>query len=112
MLQFTHRVRNERMNLGGIKVMPSVLEDAALALPGIRDAAAFAVPDEAGLDQCWLAVSADPGFDRDSLAVHLAGYVDLPAYRFAWTEAIPRNALGKAERAKPRHAVPAVTRAG
>jgi hypothetical protein len=35
--------------------------------------------------------------------------VDLPAYRFAWTEAIPRDAVGKVERAKLRDAVLAVT---
>ncbi|WP_293677374.1 class I adenylate-forming enzyme family protein [uncultured Phenylobacterium sp.] len=103
---------DDRMIVDGMKFMPSVLEDAAMACPGVRDAAAFAVPDIAGLDQCWLAVSAEPGFDRDSLAPHLARYPGLPAYRFAWIGEIPRNAMGKVERTKLRAAVLAVTGQG
>ncbi len=102
----------ERMNLGGIKVMPALLEEAALACPGVRDAAAFAVPDEQGLEQAWIAVAAEPGFDRDALSPHMATYPDLPAHRFAWIDEIPRNAMGKVDRARLRDAVLAVTRAG
>lgn len=102
---------DDRMNLGGVKVMPAVLEEAALDCPGVRDATAFAVPGPEGFDHCWLAISAQPGFDRDSLTLHLAGYPHLPAHRFAWTDEIPRNAMGKADRAKLREAVLAATRA-
>lgn len=97
---------DDRLNLaGGIKFMPQVLETAAFACPGIIDCAAFAAPEvgrPGGLDQCWLAVVADAGFDRDGLAVHLAGYADLPPPRFAWIDEIPRNAMGKVERSKLR----------
>lgn len=97
---------DDRMNLDtGVKFLPAVLEDAAIACPGIIDAAAFAIPNAAGLDVCWLAVVAAPDFDRESLAPHLARYPHLPPPRFAWTDTIPRNAMGKIERAKLRDAL-------
>ncbi|HEX7943137.1 MAG TPA: fatty acid--CoA ligase family protein, partial [Phenylobacterium sp.] len=102
---------DERMNLGGIKVMPALLEEAALACPGVRDAAAFAVPDEQGLEHAWIAVAAAPGFDRDTLTPHMAAYPGLPAHRFAWIDEIPRNTMGKVDRGRLRDAVLAVTRA-
>jgi acyl-coenzyme A synthetase/AMP-(fatty) acid ligase len=104
---------DDRMNLGGVKFMPTVLEDAALACPGVVDCAAFAVPDEEGLDACWLAVSVAPGFDRADLAPHLAKYPGLPPPRFAWIDEIPRNPMGKIERTRLREAVmTAIGRAG
>jgi len=97
---------DERLNLaGGKKFMPQVLETAAFACPGVVDCAAFAAPETGrpgGLDQCWLAVTAAPDFDRDALARHLAQYGNLPPPRFAWIDEIPRNAMGKVERTKLR----------
>jgi hypothetical protein len=52
----------------------------------------------------------EPGFDRDGLPAHLAGYPGLPDHRFAWIDEIPRNAMGKPERAQLREAVLAATR--
>jgi acyl-coenzyme A synthetase/AMP-(fatty) acid ligase len=95
---------DERMNLGGRKFMPLILERPALECEGVLDCAAFAVPDEEGMDQVWLAVEAVDGFDKDRLAAHLAGYPHLPPRRFAWIEQIPRNAMGKVERDKLRDA--------
>jgi acyl-CoA synthetase (AMP-forming)/AMP-acid ligase II len=90
---------DERINLGGVKVLPNLLETVALDYPGVRDAAAFALPGPAGIDQCWLAVVAEPGLQRDGLTAHLvkAG-PRAPSLRFAWTDAIPRNAMGKIDR--------------
>ncbi len=64
----------------------------------------------AGVEQCWLAVATEPGFDRDSLAPHLARYPGVPGHSVAWIDEIPRNAMGKPERAKLRDAVLAATR--
>ena len=99
---------DDRMNLGGFKFMPAALETPALECPGVIDCAAFAAPGARGIDHCWLAVVATPGFDRESLAAHLAGYRGLPSNRFAWIDEIPRNAMGKVERAKLRDALMAV----
>ncbi|MBL8770670.1 MAG: long-chain fatty acid--CoA ligase [Phenylobacterium sp.] len=96
---------DERLNLGGRKFMPAVLENAALACEGVLDAACFAVPDARGLDQAWLAVVAAPGFDRERLAPHLAAYPDMPPPRFAWIDEIPRNDMGKTDRTRLREAV-------
>ncbi|MBW8813032.1 MAG: acyl--CoA ligase [Caulobacterales bacterium] len=103
---------DERMILGGQKFMPGVLEEAALACPGVLDAAAFAVPDADGMDRCWLAVAVAQGFDRERLAQHLAGYGGLPPRRFAWVEAVPRNAMGKVERDRLRQAILAIVGGG
>lgn len=100
------------MNLGGIKFMPARLENPALACPGVLDAAAFAVPDAAGVDQVWLAVSAGPDFDRDTLAPHLSTYPGLPPLRIAWIDEIPRNAMGKIDRQTLKAAVLAATGRG
>lgn len=96
---------DDRMNLGGTKFMPQVLETAALECAGVVDCAALAVPDGHGLDQAWLAVCAEPGFDRESLVAHLAGKRDLPPPRLAWIDEIPRNAMGKVERDRLRDAI-------
>ena len=101
---------DDRMNLGGIKFMPGVLESAALACQGVIDCAAFAVPDNDGLENCWLAVQAEPGFDRDLLTEHLAAFEGLPPSRFAWIDEIPRNAMGKVDRGLLRNAVLSATR--
>ncbi len=104
---------DDRMNLGGRKLMPAAVEEAALATPGVADAAAFAVPGPDGLDAAWLAVVPAPGHDPGALAAPLAAQlaraVDLTDCRFAWTTEIPRNAMGKVDRASLRDAVRAAT---
>jgi fatty-acyl-CoA synthase len=100
---------DDRMNLGGRKIMPAVLENAALACPGVRDCAAFSVPDPTGLEAGWLAVVAEPGLDAAQLGRHLQQRDGLPVPAFAWIESIPRNSMGKVERHVLREAVLAAT---
>lgn len=100
---------DDRMDLGGMKFLPELLEEVALGYPGVRDAAAYAAPDATGTDVCWLAVVAADGLDRNALARHIAtGGRNLPEVRFAWIEAIPRNAMGKTERRRLREQTMAV----
>ena len=102
-LLFVEGRADDRMNLGGHKLMPGVVEEIALACPGVRDAAAFAAPDEAGIDQCWLAVVRGESFERARLLEALHRDEDeIPPVRFAWIEEIPRNAMGKAQRRQLR----------
>lgn len=90
---------SERMTIGGVVVMPQLLENAALSHPDVRDAAAFAVPDAAGRIQCWMAIAPAEGLTRESLIAHLARSPQLlPEVRFAWTDAVPRDAAGRIER--------------
>lgn len=104
---------DERMNIGGVKVMPNILEDAALACPGVQDAAAFALPDKRGQDELWIAVVAGDDVTREILMTYLAKCPQrLPAVRIAWSEGIPRNAMGKIERQLLREHVAAALQAG
>ncbi|MBL8773475.1 MAG: acyl--CoA ligase [Phenylobacterium sp.] len=94
---------DDRMDLGGVKFLPELIEELALAYPGVRDAAAYAAPDASGAEVCWLAISAAPDLDREGLANHVNGSGrKLPEIRVAWIERIPRNAMGKAERRRLR----------
>jgi len=93
------------MNLGGRKFMPAILERPALECAGVLDCAAFAVPDSSGLDQVWLAVVAAPGLDPTQLRADLARRPGVPPLRIAWVDEIPRNAMGKVERARLRDAL-------
>lgn len=103
---------DDRMTLASGKFMPGLLEAPALECPGVIDCAAVAVPGPDGIDQCWLAVVTVPDFNRDSLANHLAAYPGLPENRFAWTDEIPRNPMGKTDRPKLRDALLAALDAG
>jgi acyl-CoA synthetase (AMP-forming)/AMP-acid ligase II len=87
------------MNLGGVKTLPAMYENAALEHELVRDAALFAIPGDKGVDEPWLAIVAEEGLTREALDEHLkARRRRLPALRIAWTDAIPRNAMGKIDR--------------
>jgi len=49
---------SDLINVGGVKINPTDIEDALLTLPGVTDATAFGVPDPLGLTQLWAAISA------------------------------------------------------
>ncbi|MBS0644543.1 MAG: long-chain fatty acid--CoA ligase [Proteobacteria bacterium] len=57
MLTLSGRV-DEIINAGGVKVHPHVIESALLKLPTVLDAAAFGVPDRAGVVQIHAAIVA------------------------------------------------------
>lgn len=87
------------MNLAGHKVLPAWVEAAALGCPGVADAAAFAVPDNDGLDRCWLAVVATDDFDEARLTQALATRLHwISNIRLIRLDRLPRNAMGKVER--------------
>ena len=91
--------KDERMTIDGLKFLPNRVEVLALEVPGVRDAAAFAVPDGNNIDHCWLAVVQGDGLDRAVLAAKMAEPDhQLPPINFAWTEDIPRNERGKIDR--------------
>lgn len=96
---------DDRMVIGSVKILPQAIEAPALECPGVVDCAAFAVPAVEGVDECWLAVVAEPGFDRDRLPAHLAAQPGLPPIRIAWTDDLPRTPSGKVSRTALRDAV-------
>ncbi len=90
---------DERMNFGGVKVLPNLLENALLEHPEVRDAAAFSAPDAEGVEHCWMAVSPAGEVTRESLMRRLRqSGIQLPSIRFAWSETIPRSDMGKIDR--------------
>ncbi len=94
---------DDLMNLGGHKILPAWVEQAALACDGVRDAAAFSFPDEDGIEHCSLAIVAAPGLVVSRL-------VDALQVQLKWLEniqvlpldEIPRNHMGKVQRDRLR----------
>ncbi len=104
---------DDRMIVSGRKFLPNLMEEVAMACPGVIDAAAFAVPDAQGLDVCWLAVVQGQDFERERLVELIKAKGDaLPPVRFAFTESIPRNEAGKVERERLRRETLAVLGTG
>lgn len=89
----------EIINVGGAKVSPLVIENALLALPGVKDAAAFGMPDIDGIVDVWAAIvptgSCDMGQTFKAIRERLLGLA--PKYLFDLPE-IPRNEGGKIRR--------------
>jgi acyl-CoA synthetase (AMP-forming)/AMP-acid ligase II len=90
---------DDLMNIGGEKVLPAWVEKALVGCPGVADAAAFACPDENGLDVCWLGIVRTNDYSDESLSRALEGQlVTLNMIKVLWLESMPRNALGKVDR--------------
>jgi len=89
----------EIMNIGGDKYAPHALEDVALGCAGIRDAAAFSVPNEFGVEVPWLAVVRGEGHREGEVMGKLrARWPGLAGAQIAVIASIPRNQMGKIER--------------
>ena len=91
---------DERINVGGGKVAPEELEHKVLAIPGIADVAAFAMPSRgAGIDRVAMAIVVGPGFDFATFQARcrkeLGVYAPETVLRM---DAIPRNENGKVKR--------------
>jgi acyl-coenzyme A synthetase/AMP-(fatty) acid ligase len=90
---------DDLMNITGHKVLPSWVEDPALASPGILDAAAFPILQDSGLQICGLAMVTSEDFDRAALAERLNDRLrKLNKIQIFKVQSIPRNAMGKIDR--------------
>ncbi len=89
----------EVLNLGGDKVSPERIEQVLASFAGVRQAAAFAVPNAAGIEELAVAVVA-ASFDAEALRRHCER--ELPAALvpalFIQVADIPRNDMGKIDR--------------
>ncbi|HSW16217.1 MAG TPA: class I adenylate-forming enzyme family protein [Ramlibacter sp.] len=93
-LRITGRA-DEMINIGGIKLNPQLVDETLLALPGVRDAAAFA-RRMAGGDQVWAAVVRGEGFDEEAVLAACRSRLGVRApVRLQPLAQIPRNAMGK-----------------
>ena len=97
--------RDDVINLGGLKISATRVEEAVLACDGVRDVAVVALPMVSGRWTMFAAIVATAGgYDpekvkRDVLQLHQAPLrlIDLPQ--------IPRNAMGKIVRSAVRAAI-------
>jgi acyl-CoA synthetase (AMP-forming)/AMP-acid ligase II len=109
-LYISGRVK-DLINRGGEKVSAAEVEACVCEMPGVEEAAAFAIPDLQLGEVVALAVRAEPGLDeaaiRDFIGQRLAGY-KVPARVFMQTRALPRNATGKVLKAQLRKVVEAM----
>jgi malonyl-CoA/methylmalonyl-CoA synthetase len=91
---------------GGLNIYPKEIEQAIDALPGVGESAVIGVP-HADLGEAVVAVvtRADPALDE---AAVLAGLSDLARFkrprRILFADALPRNAMGKVQKAALRAA--------
>ncbi|CAN5902441.1 N/A [soil metagenome] len=88
---------DDLMNIGGVKLVASQLETVVLKVAGVLDAAAFAAPDEQGMDAPHVAYVSAAGFDPAPLEEIVTVRLGRPA-RLMRVAEIPRNPLGKIQR--------------
>jgi long-chain acyl-CoA synthetase len=82
---------------GGVNLYPAEVEAALLTVPGIKDCAAFGIPDEAMGEILIAHVEVEPGVTEDDIRKALDGNLatfKLPR-RFVFDDALPREASGK-----------------
>lgn len=87
------------MNLGGQKVAPNVFEDALSACRGVKELAAFSVPDALGAESLWIAITVTEGFVQDDLLREFRER--FPKHRapnVVRVNEMPRNAMAKVQR--------------
>lgn len=106
---------NSVINLGGDKVSPEKVELAICDFPGIREAGVFTLPTPLGIERLIAAVVWQSRDERDSRR-ELHGFLSgkLPPHAvprlFVELAAIPRNHMGKIDRAALRQAATEVLR--
>ena len=87
------------INIGGLKINPAMLEMSAMKLPGVQEAAAFAVPDELGLERIWLALEISEKLTDEQIEAHFGAmslsYQPDMVMQFP---SLPRNERGKIDR--------------
>ncbi len=103
--------RTDLVVRGGENIYPAEVEAVLLDHPAVREAAVVGFPDDRWGEVPVAFVVARPGHERpggEALEAwcrrSLAGF-KVPA-RFAWLEALPRNAMGKVERTMLREHEP------
>jgi acyl-CoA synthetase (AMP-forming)/AMP-acid ligase II len=92
------------LNLGGEKISPERIEQALTSCPGVVDAAVFSAKNALGVEEVHAAIVANGAFDETAVRDHCARRLPvecLPA-RFFPVAALPRNSMGKLERARLR----------
>jgi acyl-CoA synthetase (AMP-forming)/AMP-acid ligase II len=86
----------EMINRGGGIIAPDLVEEVLLAAPGVADAAAVGMTNDAGLEEIWAAVVVGTGFDpTEALRFCQLRLSDRAPERLIPIDVVPRNDMGK-----------------
>jgi acyl-CoA synthetase (AMP-forming)/AMP-acid ligase II len=97
-LTVTGRV-DDLINIGGRKFPAAAVESAVMQIPGVSDAAVFSAVDAEGMPDLWIAYFSPAPID---MALLQQAVPHVPRIKAARLPAIPRNQMGKIERAALR----------
>lgn len=91
------------LNLGGEKIAPEAIEEVVVSCNAMPAGAAVVITKD-GFDEIWVAIESEKPLDRERL--HQFCHENLPARfvpkRFVAVPCLPRNAMGKLDRAQLR----------
>ena len=91
--------KSELINVGGNKIAPSTVEQAASSFPGLKEVAAFRVPTDSGIDAIGLGVVIDNAFDLARFQSFMQNALsDLYSFRVLVLPSIPQTDTGKTDR--------------
>jgi len=94
--------RTAVLNVGGNKIGAEAIEQIVLNFAGVEQAGAFAVENELGIAEVWVAIVAPGTLDESGLHRHCQASLSAQFVprRFLLVPALPRNANGKLDRRK------------
>lgn len=93
--------KSELINVGGNKLAPSMLEQAAAGYRGIAEVAAFRVATDTGIDAIGFGVVAATDYDEAQFRAFLQQNIgELYDFRIVQLGAIPQTETGKTDRKK------------
>ena len=84
------------LNVGGVKVVPEVIEDVLLKVPGVKDVGVFTMEDR-GRIGFWAALVEDGPVDRKAALESVTQRIST-VISFVAVNSIPRNSMGKIQR--------------
>lgn len=91
---------DEVINMGGVKIAASLLDERARTYPGIKDAGTCGVLGQSGVDEVWIGIVTEAEINmsdfRQSLEKSQADAIRIG--EILVVEQIPRNELGKLQR--------------
>jgi acyl-coenzyme A synthetase/AMP-(fatty) acid ligase len=89
--------QNNILNIGGEKIAAEKVEAALASFDGVRQAAAFVVTNDAGVQEVWVAVVCRKNIEAENLQAHCRPLLPphfIPAHIMN-LDALPVNAMGK-----------------
>jgi fatty acid CoA ligase FadD36 len=95
------RASTDLIKTGGYRVGAGEIEDCLLAHPGVAEAAVIGIPDD-DLGQCIVAFVVAPGCSETDLAKHVGDELawHKRPRRVVFVDELPRNAMGKVNKAR------------